>query len=174
VDNRQLPPARLSRSQKRDLLQMTGAALVSIGFFAAPLLISQRQAESSSAPTPSPGSAARPFESPDSPSESSSPAPSDRVTIVATHVEAPVTTPGLRRWNPGPAPQSAASTPRRATDQRTKSQTRPRTQPATVLAAAHTRVARKVARLIAGDGRYTVAPFPSLPAASRPVAARLP
>jgi hypothetical protein len=116
---------------------MTAAALVSTGFFAAPVVFSDR------------GHAALPI--------AAAPAP-QRVELVATDVVAAVTTPELRL--PARPVRVAAATRSRPPAQRTSvklAQVKPQQNV----------LSRRVARLIAGDGRYAVRPFPTVELAQR-------
>jgi hypothetical protein len=133
MDESPTPHVHFSRAQKLDLFRMTAAALVSTGFLAAPVMLSERGASAL-------------------PAAEAKTAP--RIELVTTEVVATVTTPELQR--PAPRVVRAASTPRpRPHFQRASTRTTPRL------------FTRKVARLIAGDGRYSVRPFPTVQLAER-------
>lgn len=128
MNESQTPHVHFSRAQKWDLLRMTAAALVSTGFFAAPVMFSDR---GHAIPTPAAAPSAQ------------------RVELATTDVIATVTTPDLQL----PAPRvvrAAAATRSRPRAQRTSGKLAQNLFPG------------RVARLIAGDGRYAVRPFPTI------------
>lgn len=135
----------LSGRQKRELLQLAAAGLVSAVFFAVPVLVVDRNPARQAVQT--------------KPREIDPAAPAARVavarvTVVTTEVAAAVTTPALQ---PRPSAVSAV-------------QRRPAPPPQRVAtAAAHTRrpLIRRLARLIAGNGNHDVRPFPAVTAAQR-------
>ncbi len=128
------PHVHFSRAQKWDLFRMTAAALVSTGFFATPVMFSDR---GHAVPTPAVAAPA-----------------AQRVELVTTDVIATVTTPELQL--PAPRVVRAAAATR----------SRPRAQRTSGKLAQHLFPGR-VARLIAGDGRYAVRPFPTVELAER-------
>ena len=139
MDEQRPSEVHFSRAQRWDLARMTAAALVSTGFFAAPVMLSQR--------TPAPVQ----------PASVAAPAPAlpdDRVQLVTTDVVAGVSTPRLELRTPRVARAAAAPRPR------------PRVVRASDKLAERT-FGRRVVRLLAGDGRYTVRPFPTVQSASR-------
>jgi hypothetical protein len=133
------PHVHFSRAQKWDLFRMTAAAVVSTGFFAAPVVFSDRN---DAAPPAAVAPAAE---------------PQQRVELVTTDVIATATTPELQ------LPSS-----RRVARAGPATRSHPRVQRASLrLAHNQKRFPRRVARLIAGDGRYTVRPFPTVELAER-------
>jgi len=130
----------LSRRQKRDLLELAAAGVISTIFFAAPVFL-LRDAPS--------GPAAPPVR------QTASVLPGDRVQIATADVTAPVSTPALQ-----PVSRRLPSRMRRA------AVTAP---PASALASTRSRapIGRRIARLFAGDGSYPVQPFPMIPTARR-------
>lgn len=137
---------RLTRAQKRDLLRMSGAAVVSTVFFAVPMFLSRpdvaRPQLRSVVQMPDEVAASEP--------EIFLPVSSvsvDTVTVVTSTELAAVTTPVLQT--------SAKASRRRASAEPLQARSRanaPATKP----------FGRKLGRLIAGSGRYTVRPFPSV------------
>ncbi len=114
---------------------MTAAALVSTGFFAAPVVISHRDRA-----VPEPSAVTAPL------------APADRVQLVTTDVVvAEVSTPVLQAPAARVAPIAAHPTSRPRASARLADRT----------------IGRRVVRLIAGDGRYTVRPFPTVDSTER-------
>ena len=134
----------LSRGQKRDLFGMTVLAVISTGFFVTPIFLI-------------------PVAKPPSPSTRSLPV--ERVAVVATEVMAPVTP-----YTLAPQPMSRGAKhisgtrfpPRPHARVRRASLEAPR-----LTARNRTALPAKLARLIAGDGRYQVRPFPSVEPAER-------
>lgn len=138
MDESQTPRARFSTAQRWDLLRMTAAALVSTGFLATPVMLSDPR--HAALPVPAEAAAA------------------PRVELVTTTVIATVTTPELQR--PAPRVVRAVAT------------SRLHSRPAIRLQRASARqtpgvFTKRVARLIAGDGRYAVHPFPTVQLAER-------
>jgi len=131
--------AHLSRRQKRDLLELAAAGVITTIFFAAPVFL-MRDAPSGPAPHVR---------------QTASVLPGDRVHIATADVTAPVSTPALR-----PVSRRLPSRMRRA------AVTAP---PASALASTRSRapIGRRIARLFAGDGSYPVQPFPMIPTARR-------
>ena len=137
---------RLSRSQRWDLLRMSGAAVVSTVFFAVPMFVSRSDVARPQVRSvvEAPHSVAA--HEPDIflPASSVS---ADTVFVVTSTELAAVTTPVLQA---SPRPQR-----RRASDERLQARSRANAPAATPLG-------RKLGRLIAGSGRYSVRPFPSV------------
>ncbi len=131
----------LSRRQKRDLLELAAAGVMSTIFFAAPVLLI-RDAPPAPVTSPQVGLIA------------SAPA-AVRVQIATTDVTAPVSTPALQ-----PVRRRESSSMRRGTVAGS---------PARVLASTAERapLGRRIARLFAGDGTHAVHPFPMIPTARR-------
>jgi hypothetical protein len=144
---------RLTRAQKRDLLRMSGAAVVSTVFFAVPMFLARPSvtrpepgaamtATRSMMPDGVPGSpdTVTPASVPDSVSVAT-------VSVVTTTEVAVVTTPVL---------QASATAPRRrAPAELVQARARNNTPAATPFG-------RRLARLIAGSGKFGVRPFPSV------------
>lgn len=132
----------LSRRQKRELLELAAAGVMSTLFFAAPVVL-LRDAPPAPDPSPQVGLIA------------SAPA-AVRVQIATTDVIAPVSTPALR-----PVPRRQSAGKRRGTA----------ASPAPALARTAGRasqpIGRRIARLFAGDGTHAVHPFPMIPTARR-------
>ena len=140
---------RLTRAQKWDLLRMSGAAVVSTVFFTVPMFFSRpvvaRPDVRSAVVTPDATEAGQPdtfvpVNVPDSVSV-------DAVSVVTSTEVAAITTPVLQ--------PSAAAPRRRAGVETVEARARP-SAPATIP------LGRKLARIIAGTGRYGVRPFPSV------------
>jgi hypothetical protein len=127
----------LTRAQKWDLVRICAAAVASAAFFSAPFLLSR---ESTSLPEAQVGAApALPVEQAHL---------DDRISIVTTNVVVPVNAVGIRRERPVRTPRAVTV---RASNE--VQAVRPDEAPG---------LARRLKRAIAGDGRYTVRPFPSL------------
>lgn len=136
----------LTRAQKWDLLRMSGAAVVSTVFFAVPMFLSRPDV-------------ARPqvrsvVQAPDAVAASEpdillpvSSVSVDAVSVVTSTELATVTTPALQE--PARAPR------RRVSAEQLQARSRANAPPATPFG-------RKLARLIAGSGRYGIRPFPSV------------
>ena len=131
----------LTRRQKWDLLELVVAGVMSTIFFAAPVFLIR------DAP---PGRATPPQVTP----VAAAPSPA-RVQIATADVTARVSTPTLQ-----PAPRRRPSAMRRAVAV---------PSPALALASARPRppLARRIARLFAGDGSHPVHPFPTVPTVRR-------
>jgi hypothetical protein len=129
---------RLSRQQRLDLAKLGAAGIVSVIFFATPVLLSRESPVGTAAGTGSvPPTAAV--------------ATTPRVEVVTTEIAATVSTPALQasravpptvRWHASARPSRLA------------------------LASSRTRwtLGRRIARLVAGDGTHTVRPFPTVSA----------
>ena len=133
--------APLSRRQKRELLELAAAGLVSTIFFAAPILLIRNAA-------PAPATSVQVGVIASTP-------PAVRVQIATTDVTALVSTPALqpvlRRQSSGMRRGTAASSP----------------APALASTAERAPLVRRIARLFAGDGTHAVHPFPMIPDARR-------
>ena len=138
---------RLTRAQKRDLLRMSGAAVVSTVFFAVPMFLARPNVTGSEPRAAITATAVA--DKPDTVSPASVPDPVSVATVsVVTNTEvAAVTTPVLQAFAPVPR--------RRAPAQLVQARSRNNTPAATPFG-------RRLARLIAGNGRYGVRPFPSV------------
>ena len=139
---------RLTQAQKRDLLRMSGAALVSTIFFSVPMFVGhpdsarlRGSAEQAQPIAAAAGSAA-------------APAASAEVAVVFSDAVAQVTIPQLQGL-------SAPASPRTRTVRQNAMAVKlgPRPQPAS---SAGKPLARRLGRLIAGTGRYEVRPFPTV------------
>ena len=142
---------RLTQVQKRDLLRMSGAAVVSTIFFAVPMFIGrpdvgrlQAIAEHAQAAHAVGDTAAVPSGS----------APAPEVAVVFSDAVATVTTPELEELAPPPVPRA-----RSVRQNAMAARPGPRAQ---VAPAAGRPLARRLGRLIAGSGRYEVRPFPTV------------
>ena len=131
---------RLSQAQKWDLLRMSGAAVVSTVFFGIPIFMARPELVPAVA-----RSEARPVDTP----------PPADVSVLVSEIVAPVTTPAWEglpaRISPrAPSRRHVASTTLQSRDRRplVSAQGRP--------------LARRLGRLLAGNGRYEIRPFPSL------------
>lgn len=133
---------QLSRAQKWDLVRICVAAVASAGFFSAPFLLS---------PDPGPVSTAMVVTT-EMPGEQKASLQDtlDRISIVTTDVVAPVSAVLVQ-----PVHRTVPKAPRPAF--RSASQVTPAAE-----ADAPSSLARRLGRAIAGDGRYTVRPFPTL------------
>lgn len=136
---------QLSRAQKWDLVRICLAALASAAFFSAPFLLSNEPQ------TDNPAAAA-----PSVPVEHAAGVQDalDRISIVTTDIRVPVTPVLVRSLERRSQP--AASRP--ATLDASRETSRP------VGEGESDSFAKRLGRAIAGDGRYTVQPFPSLDA----------
>jgi hypothetical protein len=139
---------RLCRAQKCDLLRISAAAFVSTGFFVMSLVLAH---ENRAAPT-------------------QAAVAGEPAAVVATRVDAADSNREVR-----PAAPARTRRHARATTM-VKTQSRPRVErvvnlkhvanrgdaDGSAVRAAAAPVGRKVARLITGDGRYSIRPFPSV------------
>jgi hypothetical protein len=135
---------RLSRQQRLDLVKLAAAGIVSVIFFATPVLLSRETASGTAAET---ASAA--------PTHPTAPvATMPRVEIVTTEIAAAVSTPTLQPSRPVSPTVRRSASARRARY---------------ALASSRTRLplGRRIARLFAGDGSHTVRPFPIVTSAMR-------
>jgi hypothetical protein len=141
---------RLTQAQKRDLLRMSGAAVVSTIFFAVPMFLGRpdvaRLQAVASETQPAPAAA-----EPAAASQLAA-AASPNVAVVFSETVAQVTTPKLQEL-------SAPAAPRARTVRQNAMTAKPRAQ---VASAAGKPLARRLGRLIAGTGRYEVRPFPTV------------
>jgi hypothetical protein len=143
---------RFTQAQKRDLLRMSGAALVSTIFFAVPMFIGRPDARpvrvQPAAESPDPRTAAvQPAAAPIDPA----------VSVVFTEAVAQVTVPELQDVR-----GSATRPVRIARFTRRLAAPAPATKRAQAVPDAATPLARRIGRLIAGSGRYEVRPFPTV------------
>jgi hypothetical protein len=142
---------RLTQEQKRDLLRMSGAALVSTIFFSVPMFVGrpdgarvQASAEQAQ-PTAAAGSAA---------ATDAAASVTPEVAVVFSDAVAEVTIPQLQALSAPAAPRT-----RSVRQNAMAVKLRPRPQAAS---AAGKPLARRLGRLIAGTGRYEVRPFPTV------------
>jgi hypothetical protein len=135
---------RLSRQQRLDLVKLAAAGIVSVIFFATPVLLSRE------APGGTASQTARAVQTPATAAVPAVP----RVEVVTTEIAAAVSTPTLQ---PSHAPSPTVR--RSASARRTRY----------ALASTRTRwpLGRRLARLLAGDGTHTVRPFPTVTSAMR-------
>jgi hypothetical protein len=150
---------RLSPRQKRELLELVAAGVMSAVFFVAPVVLVRDTlgARPQARPRPVPEQVAAAGEIP-APSAVAPPrlaapmAGLESVRVVRTDVAAPVSTPELLtnaavvravRWSGPRSRRPAPAVPARMT------------------------IGRRIARLFAGDGTHTVQPFPVVPATDR-------
>ena len=148
---------RLTQAQKWDLLRMSGAAVVSTVFFTVPMFVARttvarpeaRPVVEVASVMPEPVAAGKP----DTflPTSAPDPVSPDTVSVVRSTEMAVVTTPALQ--------SPAAPARRRASAGAIQARARV-TAPAPASAPAP--FGRRLARLIAGTGRYGVRPFPSV------------
>jgi hypothetical protein len=143
---------RFTQAQKRDLLRMSGAALVSTIFFAVPMFIGRPDATpvrvQPSAESRDPRAAAvQPATAPLDPA----------VSVVVTEAVAQVTVPELQD-----VPASITRPVRIPRFTRRLAAPAPATRRAQGVPDTATPLARRIGRLIAGSGRYEVRPFPTV------------
>ena len=142
---------RLTQAQKRDLLRMSGAAVVSTIFFGVPMIVGKPEVarlqvvsgHRQQAP-PSPAQMA-PVVAPSAP----------QVSIVFSDSVAQPTTPELQVISVPAATRPARSSRQNAAAARTRSNTQ-------VASVSGKPFARRLGRLLAGTGRYEVKPFPTI------------
>ena len=134
--------AQLSRRQRHDLLKLTAAGITSAIFFATPVVLFHNTPASSARAPEGQATAA-----------ASTPANVPNVQIVTTDVAAAISIPALQ------SSRAVSPAVRRS----------PPPRPRGALASARTRtpLGRRIARLLAGDGSYTVKPFPTVASALR-------
>ena len=150
---------RFTQAQKRDLLRMSGAALVSTIFFGVPMFVGRpdgtRVQTVAGHEQPAPMSAA---------AQPLSPVP--EVVVVVSDAVAQATTPMLE--TPPVATRLPSTTPRRQTLAATS---RERERPP-VSSSSIKPLAKKLGRLLAGTGRYEVKPFPTVSTSASDYASR--
>lgn len=135
----------LSRRQRRDLVELVAAGVMSAVFFALPVVMVRDTFTSKSVPpAPEQSHAPRTVRAADPAS----------VQVVTTDVAVPISSPEL---------QAAAPAVVRAVRWNAPPRTR-RTVPAVL---PRPSLGRRIARLFIGDGTHTVQPFPSVPATER-------
>lgn len=144
-----MPSEALTRSQKRDLLRMSGAAVVSTVFFAVPMFSTRPTIVRPGVPSTTMTADAVAPGKPDTfvPGSAPDTVSVDTVSVVTSTELAGVTTPVLQA--------SAPASTRRASARFVHVRGR-------VSAPVATPLRRRLARLIAGNGRYGVRPFPSV------------
>jgi hypothetical protein len=142
---------RFTQAQKRDLLRMSGAAVVSTIFFGVPMFIGRPDATRvqtvASQDQQAPVTVA--------PSQPLTVAPT--VVVVVSDAVAQTTTPMLEAL-PAAAPRVPATPPRRHTLVATGSE---RQRPDGTASSVEP-LAKRIGRLLAGTGRYEVKPFPTV------------
>ena len=143
---------RLTQAQKRDLLRMSGAALVSTIFFSVPMFVGRPDSarlrgsvEQAHPIAAAAGSAAAP---------DASASVTREVAVVFSDAVAQVTIPQLQALSAPPSPRT-----RTVRQNAMAVKLGPRAQPAS---SAGKPLARRLGRLIAGTGRYEVRPFPTV------------
>jgi hypothetical protein len=136
----------LSGRQRRDLVELVAAGVMSAVFFALPVVMVRNTFGSKSLPpaVPAAGEVTPAVPIADAVS----------VRVVTTDVAAPISSPEL---------QAAAPAVVHAVRWRTP----PRSRRVVAAVAPRPSLGRRIARLFAGDGTYTVQPFPSVPATER-------
>ena len=135
---------RLSRQQRLDLVKLAAAGIVSVIFFATPVLLSRETAAGTAAETASTAHT----------DSTAAVATMPRVEVVTTEIAAAVSTPTLQPSRPvSPSVRRSASVRR---SRYALASSRPRLP-----------LGRRIARLLAGDGSHTVRPFPSVASAMR-------
>jgi hypothetical protein len=130
---------RLTRQQRLDLVKLGAAGIISVIFFATPVLLSRETPAVTAAETMSAA-----------PTHPTAPVASmPRVEVVTTEIAAAVSTPTLQ------TSRAASPTVRRSASAR---------RARYALASSRTRfpLGRRIARLFAGDGTHTVRPFPTV------------
>jgi hypothetical protein len=135
----QQPSPRLSRQQRLDLMKLAVASIVSVVFFATPVLLSRETA---------PGTALNaPGTEKTRPAAAAATRPN--VVVVTTEIAAPISTPTLQ------PSRAASSTVRRSGSGRRARYALANSRPRLPLG-------RRLVRLVAGDGSHTVRPFPTV------------
>ena len=142
---------RFTQAQRRDLLRMSGAALVSTIFFAVPMFVSRPDsAHIQDTPPSLSNEAARAGTQPAAPRDT-------QVSVVVSEAVAQVTVPALE------GSLVAAPRPARLTRYPRRIEASPRPdQRADAERSSSPPLARRLGRLIAGTGRYEVRPFPTV------------
>lgn len=147
---------QLSRRQKRDLLELAAAGIVSAAFLAAPLVFrpASPQGDRITAQVSQAAPAMTASHPPADAGISPAAASVTDVRVVTTDVPATVSVPPLL--------------PSRAVVAAVRREAPPR-RPHGSLASARTKLplGRRIARLFAGDGSHTVQPFPTVPPTER-------
>jgi hypothetical protein len=136
----------LSHRQKRDLVELVAAGVMSAVFFALPVVMVRDTFGAKPVPPPAPEARQAPpalrIDDPES------------VQVVTTDVAVAISSPELQAAAPAVVHAVRWSTPPRS--RRTVPAVSPRPS-----------LGRRIARLFAGDGTHTVQPFPSVPATER-------
>ena len=128
---------RFTQAQKWDLLRMSGAAVVSTVFFSIPLFVARPEVARVDVTQPAKAEVA------------------PQVSVVVSESIVPVSTPVLvARATTAPVPTQPAV--RRATARPAQAQQRAALTPTAIKP-----LAKRLARLLAGSGRYEVRPFPT-------------
>ena len=140
----ELEPIPLSRRQRRDLVELVAAGVMSAVFFALPVVMVRDTFAPKSVPPPAPEATRAPLavRAPDVAA----------VQVVTTDVVVPISSPELQAAAPAVV-HAVRWTPR---SRRTVPAVSPRPS-----------LGRRIARLFVGDGSHTVQPFPSVPATER-------
>ena len=142
----EVQPIPLSRRQKRDLVGLVAAGVMSAVFFVLPIAVVRDSLGAKPAPAPPP--AAHPLPA------SIRVADLESVRVMTMDVAVPVSTPELQAPAPSVVRAVRWSGPPRS--RRTAPPVAPRPS-----------LGRRIARLLAGNGAHTVQPFPTIPATER-------
>lgn len=143
---------RFTQAQKRDLLRMSGAAVVSTIFFGVPMFIARPDVARVDAVS---GYARQVQAAPAAAEPLLRQADPRDVSIVVSDAFAQATVPELERIAPTVGRRAVRTTRQSAAAIRV----RPRAQ---VASASGQPLARRLGRLLAGTGRYEVRPFPTV------------
>jgi hypothetical protein len=138
----------LSGRQKRDLVELVAAGVMSAVFFALPIVMVRDTFASKSIPPAAPAASQTP------PAVRSASADAESVQVVTTDVEVPFSSPELQAAAPAVVHAVRWSTP-------------PRSRRISPAPPPRPSLGRRLARLFAGDGTHTIQPFPSVPATDR-------
>lgn len=143
---------RFTQAQKRDLLRMSGAAVVSTIFFGVPMFVGRPDAARVES------RAGHEQQAPVAVPESQPLAIEPSVVVVVSDAVAETTTPMLV------APASATPRPRAARGRQTlaASPVNPERQRQDAASSSIKPLAKRLGRLLAGSGRYEVKPFPTV------------
>ena len=143
---------RFTQAQKRDLLRMSGAAVVSSIFFGVPMFVGRPDAARVES------MASQEQQAPVAAPESQALAIEPSVVVVVSDAVAETTTPMLV------APASATPRPRAARGRQTlaASPVSPERQRQDAASSSFKPLAKRLGRLLVGSGRYEVKPFPTV------------
>lgn len=143
---------RLTQAQKRDLLRMSGAAVVSTIFFGVPMFVGRPDASRVQVPPALVHSLPAPTAAPQVAVER----PDTSVAVVFSEAVAQVSTPRLESARTPPVRQARQPRATRRNAPDVEASVRPEE------AQGGTPLARRLGRLLAGSGRYEVRPFPTV------------